>query len=213
AQTVAGDAAAIDDAARIPDDTLAAAMRLVAWDRDPSATVLALEELAAASGAVAAAAVLGAAPGEPALSGLRGVAQVSAPSGEQELGLAAVSLGLGRAALDEALGVVRARGDRASGEPADPPHWVLADAATELAAARLLVHATVQDRGLGSAAALVFAAQAAVRAVDAAVRVIGPDALRPGSALERCSRDVRAAGVVLGTEDQARLRAADRLLG
>ena len=127
--------------------------------------------------------------------------------------MAAVCLGIGRAALHEALTVSRSRGDRATGDPADVPHWALADAATDMDAARLLVRSAALGPGLGGAAAFVYAAGAASRAVDAALRIIGAAGYQADSVLERCSRDIRAALLILGTEDVARRTAADRLLG
>ena len=49
--------------------------------------------------------------------------------------------------------------------------------------------------------------------MDAALRIIGADGYQADSVLERCSRDIRAALLILGTEDVARRTAADRLLG
>ena len=126
--------------------------------------------------------------------------------------MAGVCLGIGRAALNEALRAARARGDRPAGEPADPPHWALADSATDIEGARLLVHAAAAGAGATAAAAFVHAANAATRAVDAALRLVGPDGFGPGSLLERAARDVRSAGLVLGSEDRARRVAADALL-
>lgn len=206
-------AAEIDSSGLIPAAVLAEATRVVDWTRSTLAAVLALEELAAASGSVAAAVALGAAVDRDGLMGLRGVARAAAPTEQQYLGMAAVCLGLGRRATTEALARLRKHGDRPSGEPEDAPHWVLADAATELEAARLFVLASAQPGGPGAAGALVFAGTAAAKAVEAALRIVGPEAFTRGAALERCGRDVRAALLILGTEDEARRREADRLLG
>jgi len=210
--TVAPVAAAIDRAGEIPGDLARAVDALGLWSHTPLDAVIAIEELAAVSGSVAARAVLGAGT-DGSLAGLRGVGPASAATGPQQLGIAAVCLGIGRAALHDALNVTRSRGDRATGEPADAPHWVLADAATEIDAARLLVRSAALGLGVGAAAALVYAGGAASRAVDAALRIVGAAAYQPGSALERCSRDIRAALLILGTEDVARRTAADTLLG
>jgi alkylation response protein AidB-like acyl-CoA dehydrogenase len=175
--------------------------------------LLAVEELAAASGTVAALTALAPAAGSDGLAGLRGVAPVAQTTDWQRLVLAAVCLGLGRAARDEALDGLRRDEVRPSGEPEAPPVWIMADAATELDGARLLVYASAEGGQPGAAAVLVFAARAARAAVDAAVRLVGPQALRPGTMLERCDRDIRAAALVAGTEDAMRREAADRLLG
>lgn len=211
---IAPAAASIDATGRIPDELHDAAVRVVDWDRSALGAVLAIEELAAASGSAAASVALGADAAGDGLAGLRGVAPVATPTDRQHLGLAAVCVGLGRHAIAEAVGRLGQQGDRPSGEPGEAPHWVLADAATELEAARLLVRAAAAGDGPGGgAAALVFAGAAALAAVEAALRIVGADAFRPGSAMERVGRDVRAALLVLGTEDEARRRAADALLG
>jgi alkylation response protein AidB-like acyl-CoA dehydrogenase len=79
-------------------------------------------------------------------------------------------------------------------------------------AARLLLHAAAAGEGSSGASVLVFAAGAATRAVDAALRVVGPEGYRPGTVLERCARDARSASLVLGSEDRTRQAAADALL-
>lgn len=205
-------AAAIDATGTMPDDLVQRLDAAGVWAHTPLDAVLAIETLAAASASAAARVGLQNGSGNGALAGLRGVAPVEAPTGQQQLAMAAVCLGLGRAALEDAIAVTRQRGDRPAGEPGDPPHWMLADAATDVDAARLLVHAAADGQGTGAAAALVFAGGAAARAVDAALRIVGVEGYRPGSVLERCSRDVRAAALIVGTEDATRRQAADALL-
>ena len=211
ANSVAPAAKSIDDSGHIPDDLTGAVEAIGVWGHGPLDAVLAIEEIAATSAAVAARAVLGA--GGEGLAGLRGVGPVTTPTEQQQLGMAAVCLGLGRAALQEALTVARSRGDRATGDPADAPHWALADAATDMDAARLLVRSAALGPGLGAPAVFVYAAGAASRTVDAALRIVGAAGYEAGSVLERCSRDIRAALLILGTEDVARRTAADALLG
>jgi alkylation response protein AidB-like acyl-CoA dehydrogenase len=209
---VAPAAASIDRSGQIPDELAAALQAMGIWSHASLDAVLAIEEIAAASASVAAHAVLGA-DGDGRLAGLRGVGAVAAAEDRQQLGMAAVCLGIGRAALDEALTVTRRRGDRATGNPADAPHWVIADAATDMDAARLLVRSAALGPGLGAAAAFVFAGGAASRAVDAALRIVGAAGYQPESMLERCGRDIRAALLIMGAEDVSRRAAADRLLG
>ena len=213
AATFAALAGDIDASAQVPASALKAVAALGLWEgQDRVAAMLMIEELAVASPAVAVRGAL-ALDGAPAdLAGLRGVPRVPAPEPRHYLVMAAVCLGIGRAALDEAIDVARMRNDRPAGEPSDPPHWVLADAATEVAAARLLLQAAAADGGIPAPAVMVHAAAAAGRAVDAAVRIVGPDACRPGSGLERGARDARAAWLILGTEDDARRAAAAALL-
>jgi alkylation response protein AidB-like acyl-CoA dehydrogenase len=212
AAALSASAAGIDATATIPAEVQGAVGTLDCWAGDDAvATLVMIEELAVASPSAAAAGSLGV-DGPPAdLAGLRGVPRVTDPDSRHYLAMGAVCLGIGRAALGEATRVARARGDRPAGEPADPPHWVLADAATEVDAARLLLLSAAAGHGQ-PAAAMVHAGAAAGRAVEAALRIVGPEAQRPGSLLERCARDARAAWLILGTEDEARRVAADALL-
>ena len=94
--------------------------------------------------------------------------------------------------------------------PDAPPHWLLADAATDVDAARLLVlHATGSD----GPAVLLAAASAAVRAADVAQRLNEASDDQDGSAtIERLARQARALLSVVGGEDALRRRAADALL-
>jgi alkylation response protein AidB-like acyl-CoA dehydrogenase len=206
-------AAGMDEAATVTAEARNAVASLGIWGNGDAVTaMLVIEELAAASPSVAAVAGLGV-EGPPAeLAGLRGVPGVAAPESRHYLAMGAVCLGIGRAALGEAIGIARGRGDRPAGEPADPPHWALADAATDVDAARLLLLAAAAGTGLPAPAAMAHAAAAAGRAVDAALRIVGPEAYRPGTVLERSARDVRAAWLILGTEDGTRRAAADALL-
>lgn len=214
AATLSAAAASIDQAGSVPAEVRTAVAALGVWAfEDAVTTMLVIEELAAVSPSAAAVGALGVDGAAADLAGLRGVPRVTAPELRHYLAMGAVCLGIGRAALDEAIGAARARGDRPAGEPADPPHWALADAATDVDAARLLVLSAAADAGLPAPAALVHAATAAGRAVDAALRIVGPEAYRPGSVLERSARDVRAAWLILGTEDGTRRAAADALLG
>lgn len=205
-------AAEIDRTAAVPPHIGAAIDALGIRDADAFGAVVLIEEIATASASAAARACLDV-DGQPAeFAGLRGVPRVAVPGDRHHLVLAAVCLGVGRAALTEALEAARARGDRPAGDPGAPPHWALADAATELDAARLLLRASAGGQGLPAPAALVYAAGAATRMVDAALRIVGADGYRTGSVLERCARDARAACLILGTEDSIRQAAADALL-
>ena len=208
---VASAARAIDQQGDLPPAVKTALHELRLSQADPLALVVSVEEIAAASASAAALASLE--PGSAAdFAGLRGVPRQERPGDRQYLALAAVCLGIGRGALEEAVQAARRRGDRPAGEPSDPPHWALADAATEMDAARLLVHAAAGGTGVSPAAAFVHAGGAATRAVDAALRLIGPEGYRTGSTLERAARDVRSAWLVLGSEDEVRRLAADALL-
>jgi alkylation response protein AidB-like acyl-CoA dehydrogenase len=115
---------------------------------------------------------------------------------------AAVALGVGKAAVAHAIASMRKTGVK-PGPDETAPHWTFADGATDVAAARLLTYDAAQllDR-LGQAddaitRALVFAANAATRAVDAAIKVEGVAGYAKGGVLERLSRDARTLQLIL----------------
>jgi alkylation response protein AidB-like acyl-CoA dehydrogenase len=215
ATKVRPNALAIDRSGAVPED-LAREGAAVLISTDSLALAITVEELAAASGAVALAAVLGrSSGGDLGLAGLRGAPVVSdSPRGRLLLG--AVALGLGRAALESALAMLK-EATVTRGSQTDAPHWVVADVATELDGARLLLFKAAltdgrEERDADIALARLVASGVASRAVDAAVRIAGAAGYQPGSLLERLARDVRAVAVVLGTEEHQRAQAAEGLL-
>ncbi|HEU4410947.1 MAG TPA: acyl-CoA dehydrogenase family protein [Polyangiaceae bacterium] len=127
----------------------------------------------------------------------------------------AAAVGMARRALDEALAHVRGRVQ--FGKPlAEQPlvQAMLADMATELDAARLLVlrAALAKDRAepgarLSSEAAMakLYATEAASRVVDAAVQLHGGLGVVAGSPVERLARDVRPLRIYEGTSEIQRL--------
>jgi alkylation response protein AidB-like acyl-CoA dehydrogenase len=126
--------------------------------------------------------------------------------------LAAVALGVGQAAADVALADLR-RTNAIPGADIEKPHWAVADIATELDAARLMTYKAARTSSDADIAlARLLATGAAMRSVDAAVRVLGPPAVAEGHVLERLARDVRALSVLMGTEEQHRAMAADGIL-
>jgi alkylation response protein AidB-like acyl-CoA dehydrogenase len=212
------EAGQIDRSAAIPATLLRDASRIVS-SADATSFVVAIEELAAASPTIAAAVGLGVQKGSQSegASGLRGVPVVDQPTEHGRLALAAVALGIGRAALEIALERLRLTAT-ASDNKAEKPQWALADAATELEAARLITLQAAQAVGDGDAepaiaTARLLANAAAHQSVNAALRIVGEEALREGSVLERLARDVRAVSLQLGTEDDHRAVAAEGLLG
>ncbi len=132
----------------------------------------------------------------------------------------AQAVGLGQAALDLALAHARRRTQ--FGQPIAQFQAIqakLADMATELRAARLLVYsaARLRDSGaarvtLESAMAKLFATEAAQRAVDHAVQIHGGAGLLRGSPIERLYREVRAPRIYEGTSEIQRLIIARQLL-
>jgi acyl-CoA dehydrogenase len=135
--------------------------------------------------------------------------------------VAAAACGMAARALDEAL--QRARTRRQFGQPIGEHQglrWMLADAATELEAARLLVHraAWLKDRGqeritLEAAQAKLFATEAAQRVVDMAVQVHGGSGVLAGTVVERLYREVRALRIYEGTSEVLRDVVGKAVLG
>src|SRR5436190_3727274 len=109
---------------------------------------------------------------------------------------AAVALGIGRAAIAHAISSMKKAGVK-PGPDETAPHWTFADGATDVAAARLLTYHAAQLLDLKQVAddaisrAHVFAANAAQRAVDAAIKLEGNAGYLKGGLLERLSRDAR----------------------
>jgi hypothetical protein len=207
AQTI--NAEEIDRTGAVPADV---ALDVVATaSGDSLALVVTVEEIAAASAAAAAAAAAAQGGRVMSLTGLRGASEIEA-SPRGQLVLAAMALGVGKAATDAALSEIR-RSNATPGADVEKPHWVVADVATDLDAARLLTYKAARTGSAADAAiARLMAATAATRAVDAAVRLTGPAALTSGNVIERLSRDVRAVTVLLGTEEDQRAMAAEGLL-
>ena len=124
----------------------------------------------------------------------------------------AFAVGMAQAALDAAVAYTRER--EAFGRPLSHFQAVshqLAEVATEIEAARLLVReaATRYDAGIrpvrkASAMAKLFATEAAQRAVDVAVQVHGARALERGHLLEHLYREVRAPRIYEGASEVQR---------
>src|SRR4051794_38543377 len=124
----------------------------------------------------------------------------------------AFAVGMAQAALDAAVAYTRER--EAFGRPLSHFQAVshqLAEVATEIEAARLLVReaAARYDAGIrpvrkASAMAKLFATEAAQRAVDVAVQVHGARALERGHLLEHLYREVRAPRIYEGASEVQR---------
>lgn len=143
-----------------------------------------------------------------ALPGLLGSEDALAAVGEAHpirarLVAAAVALGVARAAIAHAVAAMKTAGVK-PGPDEERPHWVIADSATEVEAARMVTYRAAQavDHNEGNAAILVarakaFAANAAEHAADAAIRMEGPGGYVRGGVLERLTRDARTLAVIL----------------
>ena len=209
-------ASAIDESGRVGGDLLEQMQPMVAAARtDGVMLVTVVEELAAVSPGAAAASVLGGAANETAASGLRGFFASGAGDDRGRLVMAAVALGIGRAAVTAALETLRESARQSQDQ--EKPHWAVADAATEVAAARMLTLRAAQTMGDDAAAGFVAmaklaASRAAQLAVDVALRVTGPQGFARGTLLERLARDARAVTLLLGTEEDLRAVAANAFL-
>lgn len=199
-------ASAIDTTGVVADAVRRQAREGLAPPADRLAWTVGLEELAAVSGSLAIDAAWPAAGtgARDRWTGLRGAAvlpaTVAAAGADGVLGVAAVLVGLGRAALDTAL--ARLRAARAAGGRPEYEHWGIADAATELDAARLLVwQAAAALDGTSAGMARLQARLAADAAVAAARRVAGAEGATAGGDLDRVSRDVATASLVFGGAD------------
>lgn len=143
-----------------------------------------------------------------ALPGLEGSEAALAAVGEAHpvrarLVAAAVALGVARAAIAHAVAAMKTAGVK-PGPDEERPHWVIADSATEVEAARMVTYRAAQalDQGDSTAAVLIarakaFAANAAEHAADAAIRMEGPGGYVRGGVLERLTRDARTLAVIL----------------
>jgi butyryl-CoA dehydrogenase len=145
--------------------------------------------------------------------------------------IAAQALGVGNAALQEALRHAKTR--EAFGQPIgnyQAIQWMLADMATELDAARMLTMkaadsvrraldaaagskgAAPQTKTLDASMAKLFASEAAHRAADKAMQILASQGYRRGSVAERLFRDVRATEIYQGTSEVQRMVIAEHIL-
>ena len=133
--------------------------------------------------------------------------------------IAAQALGVGQAALEEAIAYARTR--QAFGQPIgnfQAIQFQLADIATELEAARMLTWnaADARDRApratLEASMAKLQASEAAHRAADRAMQILASEGYRRGSTIERLFRDVRAAEIYQGTSEVQRMIIAAHVL-
>jgi len=122
------------------------------------------------------------------------------------IGIGAMAVGLGRGALEESTRYARER--HQFGRPiADfqAIQWMLADMATELDAARLLVYRAgwLQDNGMNStresATAKLYAARAAAKATWAAIQIHGGYGYTKDFPVERYWRDTKLCEIGEGT--------------
>ena len=132
----------------------------------------------------------------------------------------AAACGMARRALDESLLYAKSR--QQFGKPLTGHQLIqekLADMATELDAARLLVYRAAYAKDSGSepstreaSEAKLFATEAAGRIIDQAVQIHGGTGLVRGTVVERLYRDARALRIYEGTSEIQKLVIATQLL-
>jgi len=130
----------------------------------------------------------------------------------------AMSVGIARGALEESLEYANQR--EQFGRPIgkfQAIRWMIADMATEVDAARLLVHraAFLEDQGLSfskeSAMAKLFASEMAMRATRNAIQIFGGYGYTREYPVERYFRDVKLCEIGEGTSEIQRIVIAKRL--
>jgi butyryl-CoA dehydrogenase len=133
--------------------------------------------------------------------------------------IAAQALGIGQAALDEAIAYAKQR--EQFGQPIanyQAIQWMLADMATELAAARMLTlkaaaaKDTQEKSTVEASMAKLAASEAAHKAADKAMQILASAGYRRGSVVERLFRDVRATEIYQGTSEAQRMIIAANVL-
>jgi butyryl-CoA dehydrogenase len=133
--------------------------------------------------------------------------------------IAAQALGIGQAALDEAIAHAKQR--EQFGQPIanyQAIQWMLADIATELAAARMLTlkaaaaKDTQEKSTVEASMAKLAASEAAHKAADKAMQILASAGYRRGSVVERLFRDVRATEIYQGTSEAQRMIIAANVL-
>ena len=135
------------------------------------------------------------------------------------IAIAAQALGIGEAALAEAIAYAKQR--EQFGRPIAQHQAIqcmLADMATELAAARVLTlkAAAAKDRqescGVEASMAKLAASEAAHKAADKAMQILASAGYRRGSVVERLFRDVRATEIYQGTSEAQRMIIAKHII-
>jgi len=135
------------------------------------------------------------------------------------IGIGAMALGLGRAALEASIAYAGER--RAFGRPIaefQAIQWMLADMVTELDAAELLVMEAASRAAAGvphlqhSSMAKLYASEAASRAASKAVQIHGGYGLIKDYLVERIYRDVKLCEIGEGTSEVQRMLIARGVL-
>jgi alkylation response protein AidB-like acyl-CoA dehydrogenase len=153
----------------------------------------------------------------------RGLAQLLNAYNSQRVGAGAVAMGVAAGACDQATAWMKTRHQfgRPIGE-FQGLQWMLADMHTRLTASRLMLYAAARSRGPAdspfpdpqlAAEAKVFATEAAIDIVNAALQIHGARGYSADYPLERMARDVRMFTIGGGTAQILRTLIASRILG
>jgi butyryl-CoA dehydrogenase len=136
------------------------------------------------------------------------------------IAIAAQALGVGQAALDEAIAHAKTR--VAFGQPIanfQAIQWMIADMATELDAARMLTLRAAAAKASGERCSLeasmakLLASEAAHHAADKAMQILASAGYRRGSRVERLFRDARATQIYQGTSEVQRMIIGEHIAG
>jgi len=128
------------------------------------------------------------------------------------IGIGALAVGLARGAMEESIKYALQR--RQFGKPIaefEAIQWMLADMATEIDAARLLVYhaAMLRDQGrsyrLEGSMAKLYASEVAMRATNKAIQIHGGYGYLKDSPVERYYRDAKVCEIGEGTSEIQRL--------
>ncbi len=128
------------------------------------------------------------------------------------IGIAAVSLGIARAAMDAAKAYIRERKQFGQSiADLQGPQWMVADREVDLEASRLLIlqaaHLKDQGQPFAKAASMakLFASEAAHRCTDTAIQLHGGAGYCRDFPVERYARDARITRIYEGTSEIQRL--------
>jgi alkylation response protein AidB-like acyl-CoA dehydrogenase len=136
------------------------------------------------------------------------------------ISIGALSVGLAQAAMEEAVRYAKDR--KAFGRPLasfEAIQWMIADAATQIDAARLLVYRAAWLKQQGhvvtreAAVAKLFATEMAEQVCRNAIQVLGSYGYSSEYPVERIYRDARLMTIGEGTSEIQRLVIARRVLG
>jgi alkylation response protein AidB-like acyl-CoA dehydrogenase len=135
------------------------------------------------------------------------------------VGIGAMAVGIAQGAFEESIKYARMR--KQFGKPIaefEAIQWMLADMATEIDAARLLVYraAQLKDRGMpfvtAASEAKLYAAETAMRATTKAIQIHGGYGYIKDYPVERYFRDAKITEIYEGTSEIQRLVIARNLL-